>query len=39
MNFRIMPEIEQWWGYPMSLTVMLATAGVMIWYIRKKGWI
>jgi len=39
MNFRLMPEIDQWWGYPMSLLVMASTAGVMIWYIRKKGWL
>ncbi len=39
MNFRLMPEIEQWWGYPMALLVMTATAGVMIWYIKRKGWL
>lgn len=39
MNFKLMPEIEQWWGYPMALLIMLATAGVMILYIRKRGWL
>jgi len=39
MNFRFMPEIEQVWGYPFALTVMLLTAGAMIYYFRKKKWV
>lgn len=39
MNFRLMPEIEQWWGYPLALFIMASTAGAMIWYIKKKGWL
>jgi magnesium transporter len=39
MNFRFMPEIEQWWGYPMAIALMTGTAGIMIWYIKKRGWL
>jgi magnesium transporter len=39
MNFRFMPEIDKWWGYPLALLLMGGTAGVMIWYIKKKGWL
>ncbi len=39
MNFRFMPEIEQVWGYPFALAVMLLTAVAMLYYFRKKKWI
>ena len=39
MNFRYMPELEQWWGYPLTLLIMMATGGYMIWYVRKKKWL
>jgi len=39
MNFRYMPELDQWWGYPLTLLIMLATAAYMIHYFRKKSWL
>jgi magnesium transporter len=39
MNFKFMPEIYEWWGYPSALLLMAATAGVMLWYIKKKKWL
>lgn len=39
MNFRYMPELDQWWGYPLTLLIMLATAAYMIHYFRKKRWL
>jgi magnesium transporter len=39
MNFRFMPEIYELWGYPFALLLMAATAGVMLWYIKKKKWL
>ncbi len=39
MNFRFMPEIEQIWGYPFALGMMLLTALAMIYYFRKKKWV
>ena len=39
MNFKHMPELEWYWGYPFILTLILAVAGVMLTYFRKKGWV
>jgi magnesium transporter len=39
MNFKFMPELEQPWGYPAALSVMLGVAsGTLLWF-RHKGWI
>ncbi len=39
MNFAYMPELEHPWGYPMALASMIAVAGAMLLYFRRKGWI
>jgi len=39
MNFAYMPELRHPWGYPSALASMVAVAGVMLLYFRKKGWI
>lgn len=39
MNFKHMPELEWWWGYPLVLAVMGILGGLMVWYFRKKRWI
>ena len=39
MNFDVMPELRQTWGYPMSLLLMVASALVPMWYFRKRGWL
>ena len=39
MNFRNMPEIYWYWGYPVVLLAMVIIALVMLLYFRKKGWI
>jgi magnesium transporter len=39
MNFDYMPELREWWFYPMLLTFMLVLA-VGIWqFYARKGWI
>jgi magnesium transporter len=38
MNFKHMPELESWWGYPAVLGVMFLTAGGMIAYFKWRGW-
>ena len=39
MNFKLMPELEQPWGYPAALTLMLSVVvGTLFWF-RHKGWI
>jgi magnesium transporter len=39
MNFRYMPEIEQIWGYPYALALMLITTIILLLYFRRKKWI
>ena len=39
MNFEHMPELYTVWGYPSSIALMAAIAGVMLFYFRKKRWI
>ncbi|MCC7426195.1 MAG: magnesium transporter CorA family protein [Alphaproteobacteria bacterium] len=39
MNFRFMPELGQWFGYPLALLAMLASALLPIWYFRRRGWL
>lgn len=34
-----MPELNSYYGYPMCWAVMLAIAGVEIYYFWRKGWI
>jgi magnesium transporter len=39
MNFRFMPELDQPWGYPLALALMLGTAGALAWRFRRLGWL
>ncbi len=39
MNFQYMPELNQAWGYPLALALMIASAIVPMWYFRKRGWL
>jgi magnesium transporter len=39
MNFRFMPELEQTWGYPFALGLMLASVAAPFLYFRRKGWL
>jgi magnesium transporter len=39
MNFQWMPELGQWWAYPVVLGVMAAVVVVMLAYFRRKRWI
>ncbi len=39
MNFRHMPELDEPWAYPVTLTVMAAVAAGMLMYFRKKRWL
>ncbi len=39
MNFAEMPELTWEYGYPAALLSMVAVAGIMILFFRKKGWI
>jgi len=39
MNFKHMPELEQPWGYPAVLLLMVAVTVGMLVFFRRKNWI
>ena len=39
MNFKSMPELEQPWGYPFALALMVASVAAPFIYFRRKGWL
>lgn len=39
MNFKMMPELEWTFGYPMAVLLMIVSAIVPFYYFRKKGWL
>lgn len=39
MNFRIMPELDWSFGYPMALVAMLISAVIPFLFFRWKGWL
>ena len=39
MNFRVMPELQQAWGYPATLAFMAGiTVAIYVWF-RRRGWL
>ena len=39
MNFHHFPELGFRYGYPMALMLMLASAVLPLWYLKRRGWI
>lgn len=39
MNFEVMPELRQWWGYPAALVAMVVSAVLPYLLFRRKGWL
>ncbi len=39
MNFRDMPELQQNWGYPFALGLMVVFVAAPFIYFRRKGWL
>ena len=39
MNFHRMPELSWLYGYPFALVLILASAVLPIWYLKRRGWI
>ncbi|SIT71051.1 magnesium and cobalt transport protein CorA [Microbacterium sp. RU33B] len=39
MNFRFMPELDQWWGYPFALSLMVAASTTLYFVFKKRGWL
>lgn len=39
MNFRLMPELHWSYGYPLALLLMVASAVLPLWYLKRRGWL
>jgi magnesium transporter len=39
MNFRLIPELEWRYGYPLALLLIVASAVLPIYIFKKKGWL
>jgi len=39
MNFDHFPELHWWWAYPVLWVIMLAIAGGMVGFFRRRSWI
>jgi magnesium transporter len=39
MNFDFMPELHEPWGYGVTLGLMAAVAGAVLWFFRRRGWL
>jgi magnesium transporter len=39
MNFTEMPELDEWWGYPMALGLIVVSAMTLLYALRRKGWL
>jgi magnesium transporter len=39
MNFKNMPELDWYWGYPAVLSVMIIIFAAMVFYFKKNKWI
>jgi magnesium transporter len=39
MNFKVMPELEWMYGYPVALTVIATTCGILYYRFRRMGWL
>jgi magnesium transporter len=39
MNFHFMPELHWRYGYAFALVLMLASAVLPLWYLKRRGWL
>lgn len=39
MNFRVMPELDWWFGYPLAIGLMIVSAVLPYWYFKRRGWL
>lgn len=39
MNFRVMPELDWTFGYPVVITLMVVAAVTPLWYFKRRGWL
>jgi magnesium transporter len=34
-----MPELHWFYGYPMAVALMVASAVLPLWYLKRRGWL
>ena len=39
MNFRVMPELDWQWGYPLTIVLMILSGIAPYMFFRRKGWL
>jgi magnesium transporter len=39
MNFDLMPELDEWWGYPAALLVMASISTFLYRRFKRSGWL
>jgi magnesium transporter len=39
MNFAHMPELDEVWGYPVAIIVMIISAILPYLYFKRRGWL
>ena len=39
MNFKMMPELEWTYGYPLAIGLMILAGIAPSWYFKRKGWL
>ena len=39
MNFEFMPELDEWWGYPAALLLMVGASTLLFRTLRSRHWI
>ncbi|TAJ93640.1 MAG: magnesium/cobalt transporter CorA [Gammaproteobacteria bacterium] len=39
MNFKFMPELGWWFGYPTAIVLMVLAGVAPFWYFKRKGWL
>jgi magnesium transporter len=39
MNFVYMPELDEVWGYPWALGLMLLVSSILVLYFRRNKWL
>ena len=39
MNFHNMPELDETWGYPLAIGVMVVSAILPYYYFKRRGWL
>ncbi len=39
MNFKVMPELNWWFGYPLSIVLMFASAAGTYWFFKQRKWL